>query len=65
MIYLFNELGPLSRRWDGQQALLFLDFDGTLTPIVETPYKARLSKSARDALQVLSKLPLFQLIIIS
>lgn len=30
---------------------LFLDFDGTLTPIVEDPAKAHLSDAVRDALQ--------------
>lgn len=34
--------------------LLLLDFDGTLTPIVKSPEKAKLSKEMRDLLQELS-----------
>jgi trehalose 6-phosphate phosphatase len=65
MIYFLNELESLRKRWEGQKAMLFLDFDGTLTPIVETPDMARLSKPARNALEAISKWPQFQLIIIS
>ncbi len=65
MIYLLNEAEALKKRSSGQQIMLFLDFDGTLTPIVETSDKARLSKSAKEALEAFSDFPKFQLIVIS
>ena len=34
---------------------LFLDYDGTLTPIVETPDKAVISQEAKELLKKLSK----------
>ena len=33
--------------------ILFLDFDGTLTPIVSRPNRARLSRTARETLRKL------------
>ena len=42
-------------RWlDGGKALLFLDYDGTLTPIVERPEDAELDDSMRDTLKALA-----------
>lgn len=35
MVYLFEELDILRKRLNDNQAILFLDYDGTLTPIVE------------------------------
>jgi trehalose-phosphatase len=40
---------------EGKYLFLFLDFDGTLTPIVETPDKAILSQEARNLLGLLSQ----------
>lgn len=45
--------------------VLLLDFDGTLTPIVETPEKAKLLKETRKLLENLSQKPLVYLGIIS
>lgn len=46
----FHEiLGPAGRRLS-----IFLDYDGTLTPIVERPELALLSASTRDAVQALA-----------
>src|SRR5215831_1467386 len=38
----------------GQQLAVFLDYDGTLTPIVSHPEKAVLSDSMRQTLQALA-----------
>ncbi len=64
MTYLFDQLVSLKLQLKNR-VMLFLDYDGTLTPIVETPDKARLSKGAKNLLIALSKTPKFQLTIIS
>ncbi len=48
----FNEI---ISRVDQQQVAVFLDFDGTLTPIVDRPDLARLSQDMREALDLLSR----------
>ncbi|MFA4888890.1 MAG: trehalose-phosphatase [Candidatus Omnitrophota bacterium] len=55
MEYLFSHLEKLKNRLNGKFILLFLDYDGTLTPIVETPEKAVISREAKDLLKRLSK----------
>ncbi|OGC04773.1 trehalose-phosphatase [candidate division WOR-1 bacterium RIFOXYA12_FULL_43_27] len=45
--------------------LLFLDYDGTLTPIVSDPMCAKLSPSRRKLLNKLSRHPKIKLVIIS
>lgn len=49
----------------GKNLFIFLDYDGTLTPIVDTPDKAVLSRETKALLLKLSRLPLFTLAIIS
>lgn len=41
-------------RLEAKEAVVFLDYDGTLTPIVDSPEKATLSKDMRSAVQELS-----------
>lgn len=48
-----------------QQILLFLDYDGTLTPIAAKPGMAQLSAQAREVLARISGRSSFQLAIIS
>ena len=48
-------MGDIARRLDGQRLALFLDFDGTLTPIVDHPERAVLSNGMRETLEVLSE----------
>jgi trehalose-phosphatase len=50
---------------DATQILLFLDYDGTLTPIVARPEMAVLSSQAREILTRISHHRLFKLAIIS
>lgn len=45
--------------------LLFLDYDGTLTPIVSHPGKARLSTTRKQILKNLARLPDLQVAIVS
>ncbi|MDD5156087.1 MAG: trehalose-phosphatase [Candidatus Omnitrophica bacterium] len=50
MHYLFDEWGDIKKRARGRSLFIFLDFDGTLTPIVKTPDKAELSAKFRTLL---------------
>jgi trehalose-phosphatase len=65
MKYLFAHCSTIRRRIAGRYAALFLDFDGTLTPIVETPAKARVPEQTRQLLKALSANPGCTLTIIS
>ncbi len=55
MEYLFSQWDKLKDRLSGKSILLFLDYDGTLTPIAKTPEKAVISREAKDLLNRLSK----------
>jgi len=54
MEYLFSHCNKLKDKLRAKFVLLFLDYDGTLTPIVETPDKAVISKERKDLLDRLS-----------
>ncbi|MEJ7843157.1 MAG: trehalose-phosphatase [Rubrobacter sp.] len=47
--------GGLVRRLSGRRPVVFLDYDGTLTPIVERPEDALISKSMREAIRGLAE----------
>jgi len=47
--------GALEERLQGRRPVLFLDFDGTLSPIVEHPGDARLDATLRAAIDQLSQ----------
>ncbi|MEJ2238553.1 MAG: trehalose-phosphatase [Gemmatimonadales bacterium] len=40
----------LKEQWKGKRIVVFLDYDGTLTPIVATPDLAKISEEMRDVL---------------
>lgn len=61
----FDGLGALSGRIAAQPVSLFLDFDGTLAPIADTPDQAILPGQVKDILLKLSKLPEVRLAIVS
>lgn len=65
MEYLFSRRNKLKDRLSGKFVLLFLDYDGTLTPIVETPDKAVISEERKDLLDKLSTGPYCKVAIIS
>jgi trehalose-phosphatase len=52
---LFNYWDNLKKELNNKYIMLFLDYDGTLTPIVETPDKAIISKQTKELLEKLSK----------
>src|SRR5947208_16829777 len=47
--------GQLTRRLAERRPAMFLDYDGTLTPIVDRPEDATISNSMRDAVQRLAR----------
>jgi alpha,alpha-trehalase len=46
-----DEWDELSKAWKGKRIAVFLDYDGTLTPIVATPDLAKISEAMRDVLR--------------
>lgn len=66
MIYLFDRIEKILKRLKGMKRIfLFLDYDGTLTPIVSHPREAYLSGEMRGLLSTLKKNPRILLGIIS
>ena len=65
MNYLFTQFSKIKELLRDKFILLLLDYDGTLTPIVEMPEKAVISKEAKELLQGLSKSHHCELAIIS
>ncbi|MFZ0614096.1 MAG: trehalose-phosphatase [Desulfobacterales bacterium] len=53
--WALERVGEISSWRDGKKMAVFLDYDGTLTPIVERPEQAILSASMRDILKALAK----------
>jgi len=52
---IFYYWDELEKKLSNKYIMLFLDYDGTLTPIVETPKKANISLSTKDLLKRLSQ----------
>lgn len=57
MDYLFDNWDKLKEALIDKHIFLFLDYDGTLTPIVDYPDKAVISKEVRNLLKGLSSSP--------
>jgi len=55
MEYLFTYWDKLKNKLSNKSIFLFLDYDGTLAPIVETPMEAVISKDTKEVLDKLSK----------
>ena len=55
MKYFFDFWDNLREELSNKFILLFFDYDGTLTPIVETPDKAKIPPLTREMLQILAK----------
>jgi trehalose 6-phosphate phosphatase len=49
-----DHLGEIAARADGKQLAVFLDYDGTLTPIVDEPARALLPDATREAIGILA-----------
>lgn len=65
MKYLFKYWNTLKQNISNRYIFLFLDYDGTLTPIVESPEKAAISPQIKALLKRLSRNTKFKLAIIS
>lgn len=53
--HALDRAGELEERLSGRRPAVFLDYDGTLTPIVERPEDAIISESMREAVSGLAK----------
>ncbi len=65
MDYLFSQFSKIEKLLSNKFILLLLDYDGTLTPIVETPIKAIIHKDTKGLLEKLSRSPYCKIGIIS
>lgn len=65
MEYLLNVWDSIEKKIDKNNLFIFLDFDGTLTPIVPTPEKAILPEAAKKLLKRISENPKIRLAFIS
>ena len=63
--YLFSSLKKIKKALKGKFVYIFLDYDGTLTPIAETPDKAVMSRETSDLLRQLSEMPNCKIAIVS
>jgi trehalose-phosphatase len=63
--YLFSDWEKVKRSLKGKFTHLFLDYDGTLVPIAETPAGAVMPAETKELLRQLSMLPNTKIIIIS
>ena len=65
MKYLFDNLNRVMSLFQNKSVFLFLDYDGTLTPIVERLKDAILSPPTREILRQLSSMPCCKVAVIS
>ncbi len=65
MRYLFDHRKQLQSRFAKKNIFLFLDYDGTLSPIVSHPKKAKISKKCKKLLKNLSRRDSIRLAVIS
>ncbi len=63
--FLFSEWGSIKKRLKGRPVYFFLDYDGTLTPIVGSPEKAILREETKELLSSLANIPDCKVAIIS
>ncbi|MDP1854193.1 MAG: trehalose-phosphatase [Candidatus Omnitrophota bacterium] len=65
MRYLFDCWNKIKKKVDSKAVALFLDFDGTLAPIADTPEKVIISPHTKESLNKISKNGSFRLAVIS
>jgi len=65
MEHLFFQLNKLKASLKDKFIFLFLDYDGTLTPIVQSPDKAIIPRKTMEILRGLSKIPHCKVAVIS
>jgi trehalose 6-phosphate phosphatase len=62
---LLESWDDLAQVWVDKKVLLFLDYDGTLTPIAASPLQAVMSLENKELIEHLVKVPVFKVVIIS
>jgi len=62
---LLESWDNIVQAWADKKIILFLDYDGTLTPITQSPSQAALSQENRELIEHLVKIPLYQVVVIS
>ena len=65
MEYLFSAWAEIKRQLFGKFVFLFLDYDGTLAPIADTPEKAAITAEDKETLAALLRAPQCKIAIIS
>lgn len=65
MEYLFNALENIAQKINNNNLFIFLDFDGTLAPIVSVPEKAVLPEATKKLLERMSRNPKIKIAFIS
>lgn len=65
MIYFFKKWDELKDKLKNKHLFIFLDFDGTLAPIADTPAKAAIPKETKRILKGLSKKSYCKIAVIS
>ena len=65
MKYLFGCWDEIIKRLEDNYIMLFLDYDGTLVPIAESPDRAVMPKEVKGVLAELSKAPKCKITIVS
>ncbi len=65
MDYLYNRWVSIKERFKNKFLFIFIDFDGTLVSIAETPAKARLSRKVKNLLREIAGSPSAKLAFIS
>lgn len=65
MNYLFRYWDSVEKKIQGKFIFLFLDFDGTLSPIVSHPNKAKISIEVKNLLEAISRKSGYKVAIIS
>ena len=53
--HALRDRDELTRQFEGRRLAVFLDYDGTLTPIVDRPDDAVISESMRAAVRALAQ----------
>jgi trehalose 6-phosphate phosphatase len=65
-LFLWHHLKQLTQHCIGHdRCVLFLDYDGTLAPIVEDPAAARMALTTQDVLAALARHPRYRLAVVS
>lgn len=60
-----DDVKRITKKYKGRPTVLFLDYDGTLSPIVSDPEMANIDQKTYDLVKKLTELPMTQVVIVS